>query len=76
MKPNDPAYPIFNANAEINYHGLTKREYVATQMLNAFISCGRIAGRMSIDGKEVHEPAEFAQLAVMFTDALIEELVK
>ena len=63
MIDKDPAFPC---DPQTNNHGLTKREYIATQ----------IAAAMCFQLYEASDPKHLAKEACRIADALIDELSK
>ncbi|MEC4804441.1 MAG: hypothetical protein SAJ12_10460 [Jaaginema sp. PMC 1079.18] len=60
--PNHPSLPFYQTNGAIP--GITKREYIATQLMSAWISTGSF---------DPNDP-ELAVVAVNAADNLIEQL--
>jgi hypothetical protein len=70
MTANGPAYPVKSA-AELQYHGLTKRELIAAMAMQGLAS-------VPFDGSSSWKslPKEDAERAVAYADALLAELAK
>lgn len=71
---NQPINPIFEGNGDIQFKGLNKREYFAGLAMQGLLANPN--GAMTTGGRRTFSPKEISELAVIHTDALLEELVK
>lgn len=78
-KGQEPAFPIPSDGATHgSYLGLTKREYIATQMINSIIQNSALFKYLHIEGEDLGMPGEdaIAKMSCKYADVLLEELEK